>query len=424
MSLFYLLLCLMVLGFGAIAFVITMEKRKEAPGPNDSKKPAPAQQLSPNDLLDRLGLDSASKNNPNPAKNIPLPEFLKKAALIPAKDAPSTSQFIPVAAPSPADTKAESELSLKYDELLTEHKELQEKLTKMEVLFAEKSSTLEKSEKTLSNELKNQKEFNKIKDLLEKEIKESKEKVKMLQADVTNAQTEAQTYLKRIGQLEEKVKKLEVEVLTSEAAINDGQAGIQLARKHAAELEEKLRANENVILEKNQKIEDLVNRLNLHPATNDLKAIAETVAAQEPGPEIPAPVTQAPQEQAVPAPEATLEQAPAPIPKQPVNEPLPVPEPSPQPEPAVVMPVPEPPAAEQLPTVPVTEPQAPEPTPSENVVEEGGGATEEKTSGEEQPAPQTEPQKPENSNSGETLSLPPDIFANPKKEEPPQGETP
>lgn len=392
MSLFYLLLCLMILGFGAIAFVIIMEKKKETPGAEDNKTPAPAQKLSPHDLLDRLGLEN--KNNPNPAKNIPLPEFLKKAALIPAKDAPSTPHFIPVVAPTPVDTKAESELSLKYDELLTEHKELQEKFTKMEALFAEKSSTLEKSEKTLSNELKNQKEFNKIKDLLEKEIKESKEKAKMLQADVTNAQTEAQTYLKRIGQLEEKVKKLEIEILTSEAAINDGQAGIQLARKHATELEEKLRANENVILEKNQKIEDLVNRLNLHPATNDIAPVPEAVPVSEPAP--------------VPEPPPPPEPPPVPFVATPV----------PEPEPPVIPVIEEPP-----PPTPSPEPPMPPPAPAENVVEEGGSKTEEQTSGGE-PLPAPEPQKPENSNSGDTLSLPPDIFANPKKEEPPQGETP
>ena len=207
-----------------------------------------------------------------------------------------------------------------------EHNELTAKYAKIETLFAEKSLALEKSEKTLTNELKNQKEFNKVKDILEKEIKDSKDKINSLQADVSGAETETQTQLKRVQQLEEKVKKLEMEVLTSEAAINDAQALTQLARKHSSELEEKLRTLENQILEKNQKIEDLVSRLkdlpNIFPSNtlknSDLAQPPDSLNVDEKGgqqeEDLPSPVSVEPQreEPAVDENSTLLKNIPAP----------------------------------------------------------------------------------------------------------------
>lgn len=342
MSLFYLLLCLMLLGFGSIAFIVILDRKKnsptELPQPTSTTPPT-----TPKDILNRLGLEH-SDSIKTPAKPNPLPELFNKAST--TKEPFSTPILIQNSLQNPPkilppDTKAVSEISLKYDELQNEHKELQDKLSKLEELFVEKSSTLEKSEKSLTNELKNQKEFNKIKDFLEKELKEAKEKAKGLQGEIAAAQTESSTHLKRITILEEKVKKLEVELLSSEAAINDGQAGIQLARKHAAELEEKLRAHENLILEKNQKIEDLVKRLNIQPTSNTLP---------------PEPVLTIPEE----APNSNVLVSPSIIsPKQ--KQPEPIPEPIPE--------------KENIP-----EPATSEPTPT---------------------------------STSESLTLPPDIFANP-----------
>lgn len=339
MSLFYLLLCLMVLGLGAIAFVITMEKKNASL--DDSMTADNKPKTAPHEILNRLGLENSGSPK-TPTKSDTLPEMFKRISTTKEPPPPSlledplkSSVGIPKAVPIPIDTKTESELSLKYDELLTQHQELQEKLTKLEAMFAEKSSGLEKAEKTLTNELKNQKEFHKVKDILEKELKEAKDKIKDLQGNVATAQTETQTHINRITQLEEKVKKLEVEILTSEAAINDGQAGIQLVRKHATELEEKLRASENIILEKNQKIEDLVSRMNMHPTTNALPPEVIPVSSEE----------------------IVLTPHPEPIAKSTAETPI---------------------AAEEPPAT----------------------------------APETE-------NAGDTVSLPPDIFANTKKEEPP-----
>ncbi len=254
MTLFYLLILIIVVGGGAILWIMMTEKKKESPPPEQKISTEP--HLSPQDMLNRLGL-----GNPKSAESkLSFPEPFQKTSGANVSPHPVQNPALK-AATIPASTQAESELSLKYDELLAEQKELKTQYGKLENLFAEKSLGLEKSERTLTNELKNQKEFNKIKDILEKEIKDAKDKIRDLQTELSTAQTETQTQLKRVSQLEEKVKKLEMDVLTSEAAINDGQAGIQLARKHATELEEKLRSNQNQILEKNLKIEDLVNRL-------------------------------------------------------------------------------------------------------------------------------------------------------------------
>ncbi len=296
MTLFYILVLIMLTGAGAIAWILIAEKKKESPSEKPLKTSEP--QLSPKDLLDRLGLE-------------------KPLSTTPAAGQPTAIL---------ASAKAESELSLKYDELLMEHNELTAKYAKIETLFAEKSLALEKSEKTLTNELKNQKEFNKVKDILEKEIKDSKDKINSLQADVSGAETETQTQLKRVQQLEEKVKKLEMEVLTSEAAINDAQALTQLARKHSSELEEKLRTLENQILEKNQKIEDLVSRLkdlpNIFPSNtlknSDLAQPPDSLNVDEKGgqqeEDLPSPVSVEPQreEPAVDENSTLLKNIPAP----------------------------------------------------------------------------------------------------------------
>ncbi|MCB9757432.1 MAG: hypothetical protein H6753_03295 [Candidatus Omnitrophica bacterium] len=272
MMLFYMLILILVIGTGAIAWIMLAEKKKESPPPPKTKETAP--QLSPKDLLERLGLE-----NPKPESDkIILPELFKKP-VSPAEN--QANQLATTAKTNPLPTITESELSLKYDELLSEKTQLKAEYTKLEALFIEKSMLLEKSEKTLNNELKNQKEFNKVKDILEKEIRDYKDKVTALQGEITIAQTETQTQSKRVIQLEEKIKKFEIEVLTSEAAINDAQASTQLARKHSSELEEKIRALENQILDKNQKIEDLVSRLKDLPNIFPGNALPNPQAALE-----------------------------------------------------------------------------------------------------------------------------------------------
>lgn len=105
--------------------------------------------------------------------------------------------------------------------LTSQLNELKEKYDLLDRLFKEKSSALEKAEESLQNELKNRKEFNKVKDILEKELKDTKDKARNVQAEMSAFQTEAENYQKRINQLEEKVTKLEKIVITKEDEISD-----------------------------------------------------------------------------------------------------------------------------------------------------------------------------------------------------------
>ena len=105
--------------------------------------------------------------------------------------------------------------------LSSELSELKAKHDKLEALFNEKSTEYEKSKESLNNELENRKEFNKVKDLLEKELKDSKDKAHEIQEELNTAQTENENQKKRNAQLEEKTGKLEKELLQKEDKIND-----------------------------------------------------------------------------------------------------------------------------------------------------------------------------------------------------------
>lgn len=299
MSAFYLAIVIMFAGFVVIALLIFKEKGKDIPVNRKSPSAASGTPVTTADVLNRLGLESPlmNSNTTKPAAPGRLPWenfFKKKAVAVPLPPAPQP-QAAPrgtaamtiepyVAAEAAQITKHESELSLKHDELQAQYKELEEKYNRLDALFHEKSDNLEKTEKNLSHEIKTHKEFNKVKDIFEKELKETKDRCRNLQIDVTSAQTEAATYLKRVNQLEEKIKKLEIGALAAEAAINDAQAETQVARKRTGELEEKLRNAESQMQEKNRKIEDLVNKLKEPVAASAVKP-GEVLEQKMPSPQ-------------------------------------------------------------------------------------------------------------------------------------------
>src|SRR3989338_729224 len=118
-------------------------------------------------------------------------------------------------------TSSEEEKIDKEIELTSQLNELKEKHETLDRLFKEKSAALEKSEEALQNELKNRKEFNKVKDILEKELKETKDKARSLQVDLNNAGTEAEGHKSRVNQLEERVTKLQKTILEKDDEINN-----------------------------------------------------------------------------------------------------------------------------------------------------------------------------------------------------------
>lgn len=118
-------------------------------------------------------------------------------------------------------TSSEEEKIDKEIELTSQLNELKEKHEILDRLFKEKSAALEKSEEALQNELKNRKEFNKVKDILEKELKETKDKARSLQVDLNSAGTEAEGHKSHVNQLEERVTKLQKTILEKDDEINN-----------------------------------------------------------------------------------------------------------------------------------------------------------------------------------------------------------
>ncbi len=103
----------------------------------------------------------------------------------------------------------EIETSFQLDELKDNH----EKTNK---LLKEKNDELQTVKNSLESELKNRKEFNKVKDILEKELSDTKTQAKKVQGDLSATTIEAETHKKRVNQLEDKVTKLEKSMLEKE----------------------------------------------------------------------------------------------------------------------------------------------------------------------------------------------------------------
>lgn len=204
------------------------------------------------------------------------------------------------ATPRPDTLEAESDWAFKYEELQKERDTLKEKFERLDSLFKEKGDAFDKSEKALANEVKNRKEFNKVKDLLEKELKDNKDKYRELEVKLTSSETESGAYLKRVNQLEEKIKTLEKTILVKEGETKEAQGQIQGRQKLIAELEEKIKAQEKLIQEKNEKINEIVSHLKAgekkeegkEDATPTKSSLAAVDTAVEPAADPPAPIPQ------------------------------------------------------------------------------------------------------------------------------------
>ena len=105
--------------------------------------------------------------------------------------------------------------------LSSELNDLKEKYNKLESLFNEKSDALAKAQESLDYELKNRKEFNKIKDVLEKELREAKDKSRNLQVELNNEKAEGERHQKRVNILEDKITRLEKDIREKEDKIDE-----------------------------------------------------------------------------------------------------------------------------------------------------------------------------------------------------------
>ncbi len=97
-----------------------------------------------------------------------------------------------------------------------ELEELKEKYARLERMLNEKNTELEQTKQFLDSELTAKKEFNKFKDILEKEIKENKDKGVALKSQLNIVKTENENANRRIEQFEEKALSLERELLAKQ----------------------------------------------------------------------------------------------------------------------------------------------------------------------------------------------------------------
>ena len=152
---------------------------------------------------------------------VPLPsvtDFVEKSFVV-YQDKPEADRAAPQVVLSAAEEKKiEQEIDLAAQ--IEEWKGKHERLDK---LFNEKSAALAKFEESLKAELNNRKEFNKIKDILEKDLREARDKTRSVQMELNTAKTEAEGNKKKAAQLEEKITKMEKALLGKDdeiAALN------------------------------------------------------------------------------------------------------------------------------------------------------------------------------------------------------------
>lgn len=162
---------------------------------------------------------------------------------------------------SPDAAPVEDQLQIKKTELEKQLAQLEEKSNKLNTLLGEKNQELENMGQQLDTELKNRKEFNKVKDILEKELKDSKERNRSLEIELTSARTEADSYLKRAAQLEEKLGKIESDAAQKATATDSATAQLEKENWRIAAIEETLRKADLQIQDKDSKIALLVQRI-------------------------------------------------------------------------------------------------------------------------------------------------------------------
>ena len=135
-------------------------------------------------------------------------DFAEKSFAVYQDNLESASSAPGVALSADEEKKIEQEI-----DLTAQLEEWNGKYERLDKLFKEKSAALEKAEESLRNELNNRKEFNKVKDILEKELREAKDKARNIHTELSAAKAEAEGNKKRTNQLEEKVTKLEKALL-------------------------------------------------------------------------------------------------------------------------------------------------------------------------------------------------------------------
>ena len=305
-TLFYIGLAVVALGLGTVGWLLYTDHNNDQ---KNSSTVVPSANLSPKirettaQLLNRVGLgdENHAKESPQGDKRkIFLTTFFNSLPFLkkPSEEVVETFEPSALSTPKAAATPIHQPSSVNdaaigqiapikeanTDFQAWQSTQFKEKLDKLEALLNEKNQTLEKAERELASELKNRKEFNKVKDALEKELKDSRVRARDLQIELTSTQTESAGFKNRVNQLELKVTNLQKTVTELEHSIHD----------------------------KDEKIQDLTKKL--QTSAEALKVISETKSRSS-----PAPIQEVSQQSIAMSPEAIRPQ---------INEP-PVAEPTP-----------------------------------------------------------------------------------------------
>lgn len=213
MNIFFILTGASVAG---IVIVFWLLKNDDKPSLRDLGAPMPAAKSPATPRVKKpsllAGLFAKFRREKKEAiATVPLPgaaDVVEKSFVV-YRDQPHAEPAAP-----PAVLSADEEKKIEQEiDLTARIDEWQGKYERLDKLFNEKSAALEKSGESLRNELSNRKEFNKLKDMLEKELREAKDKARNVQVELNAARSEAEGGRKRIAQLEDKVTKMEKALL-------------------------------------------------------------------------------------------------------------------------------------------------------------------------------------------------------------------
>jgi hypothetical protein len=223
---FYFITLLVIIALGIIFWLIWKESSIDD-GPQSKKT---EKTITAASLLDKLGLEKNIKRDPSSNTDI---KTLFTNLLSPKKAPSITASTIKTPLKEPVENDGEHHLpksgtaalrldnhtqqsiaeevalAIKNDELQKENLLIKENYQKIELLLNEKTTELERVQKELEQEHKHRKEFNKIKDLIEKELKDEKDASKRTEIELQSTKAEHQVSTNRISQLEEKIKLIE-----------------------------------------------------------------------------------------------------------------------------------------------------------------------------------------------------------------------
>lgn len=204
-----------------LADKIPFLKRKQA---EDSLSSEEYNELMTRTLRAQLGL----QENKRLDKETPKPSGEGKTSSpgtanfkIAPKEASDSDLPPKISTPAPKLTPAENAALDQGIESSVAYAELQQKHSRIEKILKERTDELERSQHDLQNETSNRKEFNKVKDLLEKELADTREKTRQTNNALRAAQAESGVLQKRIQQMEDKISQLEKGLLAKEQEIED-----------------------------------------------------------------------------------------------------------------------------------------------------------------------------------------------------------